>query len=405
MAPKKKNSVAIRKNTPLVDKHKIFFGLDQLELAHDHSKIQFDFEPNIDMDNSAVGYSFLSVNGELMKFSYSRIKAKGYPLGFKFETILNDEIIPCFALFYGGKAGCTNSKNKLTIYSTFFVVEQNGWFPPGTIKNTLRENFEIMLGSIRRMDISFDTTEELPKIIKRFDKNIKFHSQIGDDAKYVGYFQTYYTSGVQNSTNRTRQVRIYDKILDSFKKGKSFLFPHIKGKQEVRRIELELRPAYCERLLHHPFDILDNLDNIVWKLFEKNMAKYSLYYSNVDVSWLLPYAKRGESPLRQIFMETGQIPEDYMARVNGYMLSIHKNCGYKGMFQLFLGTNFDKARYIFTWIGSKRIVPTERDPLEVLTWFIQYLSEDLQIPAWRVWKTLEKYKTKPNFRKNTAELE
>jgi len=47
-------------------------------------------------------------------------------------------------------------------------------------------------------------------------------------------------------------------------------------------------------------------------------------------------------------METGQIPEDYMARVNGYMLSIHKNCGYKGMFQLFLGTNFDKARYIST---------------------------------------------------------
>ena len=127
----------------------------------------------------------ISVNGDLMKFNYSKISAKGYPLGYKFTTILRDEIIPCFALFYGGKSGVTTSSDKLTIYSTFFVVEQNGWFPSGTIKNVLRENFDIQIGSIRRMDISFDTTEELPNIIKRFDKNIKFHSQIGDDAKYA----------------------------------------------------------------------------------------------------------------------------------------------------------------------------------------------------------------------------
>jgi len=75
-----------------------------MELAHDHRRVKFEFEPNIDMDNSADGWTEILVNGEPRKFNYSRISAKGYPVGYKFSTILRDEIIPCFALFYGGKS-------------------------------------------------------------------------------------------------------------------------------------------------------------------------------------------------------------------------------------------------------------------------------------------------------------
>jgi len=247
------------------------------------------------------------------------------------------------------------------------------------------------------MDISYDTTEELPKLIKRFDKNVKFHSQIGDDAKYQGYFQTYYTSSVQNSTNRTRQVRIYDKILDSFKKKKSFLFPHLKGKEEVRRIELELRPDYCKRIVMHPFDILDNFDNVLSNIFQKNMSKYSTYYSNVVIAGLKPYDLAGDSMLKEIFMQTGQIPKDYMSRVNGYMSSVFENCGYRGLYQVTLGVTFEHAWVTDMQVRQKRMIPTERDPLAVLDGFIRYLSDDLGIPPWRVWKTLEKHKASPKF--------
>jgi hypothetical protein len=47
--------------------------------------------------------------------------------------------------------------------------------------------------------------------------------------------------------NRHYLIRIYDKVLDTWKKHKAFLYPHLENNNDVRRIELELRPEQAKR--------------------------------------------------------------------------------------------------------------------------------------------------------------
>jgi hypothetical protein len=62
-------------------------------------------------------------------------------------------------------------------------------------------------------------------------------------------------------------------VLDTFKKQKSFLYPHLKHNVDVRRIELELRPIECQRYLYSITDFLENKDSIIQKIFINYLNK------------------------------------------------------------------------------------------------------------------------------------
>ena len=82
-----------------------------------------------------------------------------------------------------------------------------------------------MFKELRKLDKLFDnkeiTKEEYDSLYKKATKNKPF-GIIWVDTKHPEFFQTYYLWEVQNK-NRNSLIRIYDKVLDTWKKKKGFL--------------------------------------------------------------------------------------------------------------------------------------------------------------------------------------
>lgn len=160
-----------------------------------------------------------------------------------------------------------------------------------------------------------------------FDKVGQWHSAIGKDRKHEGFAQTYYSNELQNSKNRNRLFRVYDKILDSFRKGKTWLFPHLSGQADVRRVELELRPDYCQRLCNpygadtslpyvkHVLDLVDD-HSVLEAVFKSNLADYCS--APLGKVYLKPYVQ-ADARLDDAFLQLGHLPNLYVSRASGYL--------------------------------------------------------------------------------------
>lgn len=175
-----------------------------------------------------------------------------------------------------------------------------------------------------RLDVCVDLSAPLPEVLAAFDKVPQFHSVIGKDKKHQGYAQTYYTDEVQNGLNRSRLVRVYDKMLDSFRKGKTWLFPHLADAPEVRRVELELRPEFCARLGRSPLDLVSD-DELLRRVFNSSLADYSTHALK---SVPLAKCRRYSTDLRRDFCALGRLPSRYLAQALGYVRKIREASGY-----------------------------------------------------------------------------
>lgn len=368
-----------------------FFGLDFLEIVYPREYLKFRLTP-IDQDNTSFAYHEFTIDGQSFTCKYDKFSPQGYDHGFKFVTVYDGKVVDCFALLMGKKESKITSRDKLVLYSGFFVLGSNGYFR-FSIADFLRKYFPFLIASsmLTRLDIALDLDMALPKIIKYFDKSTKFHSTIGDDKKHEWFFQTYYTNNIQSTKNRTRQIRIYDKILDSFVKQKSFLFPHITGAKELRRIEVEIRELYAKRIPYTVFDILDNIDNCIVKLFQDNMATYSSYFSKWGI-FLLGYNVK-DCQLRKNYIDAWQIPPDYNVRFQGYLRKVLSETGYDGLFQILVDvyTSEQSSKPVRVF-GRGVHIPCKRDPLLILDNYVRYLLEKQLVPSRKVWRVLKNFR-------------
>lgn len=311
-----------------------YFGIDHLEF--EFVKPLFEFNKSIDFDNSNFAYVDLEINGEICHFEYRSFQPQGFWLSYQFSLSVHDRPVPCFAIMYGTTVGSITSKSKIVIYSWFFVITQNGMVS-FSIREFLSNYFQPQtFYRIKRLDIALDLALPLPEIKAYFDKIEKFHAWIWIDKTYPDCHQTYYTNDTQRTRNRYKLVRIYDKILDSFSKKKTWLFPHLHTSEEIRRVELELRVKACEPLKYQLFDLLEEDWVKLWNLFRSHMTSYSTFFHKHDDLQNL-HAVRYSLDSREIkdyFLKHHHLPTDYVKVFLGYARKIVDAIGEKEFLQL-----------------------------------------------------------------------
>jgi hypothetical protein len=167
----------------------------------------------------------------------------------------------------------------------------------------------------------------------------------------------------------------------------------------MRRVELELRELTTKRIPCHVYNILDNIDNEIVKLFRSQMATYSTLFDKSDFQ-LTAYNVEESRDIREYYLRHNQIPPDYNIRFQGYLRRILSETGYDGFFQILLDVYQEReVQPSIAYKSGKKVLVKEvkvlskRDPLEILRRFIVFLLEKQGVPSWKLWKLLSGFRS------------
>lgn len=342
----------------------IFFWLDEFEVyLNDYISIvcdkwrQHNFKW-IDEDNSADYYLKLYWK----TFSVSLTHPKGFWKAYQFRTVVEWVSVSLFMIRY--PSNFPEWKISLVIYSSFFVLQD---LLDINISLFIQDKFKVSpYGSMRRFDIALDTTIPVKTLKNQYFSNTEFSAQIWKDTKHKFFHQTYYIWNIQTSTNRKYLFRIYDKVLDTWKKNKWFLYSHLRENPEVRRIELEMRSHEAARQEYSYIDILENRNWCVEKIFFHYLNKNW----DLDIPVHIPLKSYKFTPfdLKTDFLATWIIPERYLAQVRWYNRKVLENCWNKWLFQVLCSS----IKYAPDWTIKQISI---HDELERLSDYVSYMKE------------------------------
>lgn len=318
----------------MLHKKALFWGIDHIELYlktfdkfYDDHEVWHDFK-GLDDDNSSQYYIFLFWK----TCSVTKTFPKGFAYAFQFSVSIDDRPVQLFMIRFPNK---NEHRPSIVIYSSFFILEK---YLEVSISYFLQQNF--FVDTIRRLDIALDVSIQIETLLKKYFKNTRFTSQIGLDRKSIGFHQTYYIWEIQSDKNRKYIIRIYDKLLDTWKKNKGFLYSHLKNSPDVRRIELELRPHECERLPFTYQEILENKNNAIQRIFSDFLNKHWSIHLPSGIS-LIPY-HYDPYDLKAAYDQTGFIPKRYLASARWYFRKIIENTGFRWLAQTLASVEFSE---------------------------------------------------------------
>ena len=322
-----------------VDKKKLPIYLDEMEILFKERDIFKIDVVNINTSNTErANYIYTNEDGEYEKYTYIKFCIAGYDDGFLFQYTYEGETVNAFSVLFWKKKGSVTTENKITFYGSF-LHEKGRTYILELIEDFFKtENF---LG-LRRFDVACDVPESKKNIIQSFKRKPK--TELNYDAKKQEH-ETYY---FWNRQNRTRLIRVYDKVLDTFKKWKWHLY-NFTEHDNVTRIEVEFWKtaidAMNENETYVSYDILLRSDLVLKNLFLQSVINSIWYFEEVDFNkYEFSYPRRHKKDLKEYYMKHKQLPEWY--RKNGFWL-------------------FQKIRKA---IGFK--------------WFFEYLFEDIELEKW-----------------------
>jgi len=343
-----------------IQKQKLFWGLDHLELyLEDFSFLIDDHGNEIDFESQFIEDDKWAFYIELYSrlFSVNKFYPKWYSHWYQFTLSISDIPVTLFAINYPLKR---EHRKSLVIHSAFFITQDHTWIP---ILQFVKDNF--LIDSIRRLDIALDLPIPILDLLMKYFQKVHFHSQIWKDPKAEWFHQTYYIWQLQSDINSKYLIRIYDKLLDTWKKGKWFLYPHLRNNSDVRRIELELRRDECQRLQYTYQDILTNYDNCIQQVFSHYINKHWSIQLPSNIP-LTPY-QYNEFDLSTAYNDLWYIPQRYLSSVRWYLKKVITNTWYRWLSQV-----LSTCEYDYQW---KIIKMNQYEQLKFLDSYILYLKE------------------------------
>ncbi len=320
----------------------IFFWLDHLEFTikdYQESPSLYDYNTqewpcfNIDWDNS----DWWHMSFAWIHWTYHRFSPPWYSDWLRFSASFEWRSVSLFAIlkWKENRGIWQRSKDKVVFYSTFFVLEKSDKLD-FSIKEFYEAFFTDDKTDLHRLDIAIDLPYDIKKIKSQLLKDVNFFSEIWNDKKHPEFSQTYYINNPQSNSNRKFLFRVYDKILDTWKKQKWFLYPHLIHNHDVRRIELELRPEECKRITDFSIsDILENRNKPIQRIFTKYFNRYTeheLHYKDIE----LKKYTNVKFDLKSYYLQHWHIPKDYLSRSHWYLKTIQNNTWYVWLFDTVL---------------------------------------------------------------------
>lgn len=249
-------------------------SLDHLEVFFWWNNIFRDIEIEktlfkINDTNTSAWYIDYTLNDKNLRFKYSLVTPTWYLQGFKFETVFEWEIIDLFHVSFWDSSWTIKTRNKITFYSSFLV---SYW--PDFIFDFIQDFFiDEYIDWLRRFDIALDLPENKQNLIKTFKKIPS--SEIGWNREEKERETIYFW----NRKNKTTLVRIYDKIKDTLKKWKSFLYDFWDA-ENVTRVEIEFWLNFI-KWVNREIEILK-----YWSLLLDSKTLRDVFFSRInDYLW------------------------------------------------------------------------------------------------------------------------
>lgn len=295
----------------MYNKSTVNLSLDHLEILFSYMPVRkesgFVFKIN-ESNTSNAFYNYKTEDGVLFEFKYSIVTPKNYDKWVTFTFVYKNKPIDAFNIAFWSKTWAIKTSNKITFYSSFIYImwKENLY---SFIENVFNVNSFIW---IRRFDIAVDIPENKKNLIESFTKvpntTINFNKEHNE-------YETYY---FWDRKNRTILVRIYDKVIDTFKKKKEFLYDYLET-DNITRVELEFWKNEIDSFNETYPDMINyrNLlldTKLLSDLFYSNIQKHLTYfqskeYQKYDFTYLRN--KKDEDELKDYYLKYNQLPKWY----------------------------------------------------------------------------------------------
>lgn len=269
----------------------ININIDYLTFSFD----TFEFLKN-DIKNLTI---WLSANSDFADFKYSfnnleyninikTIKIYWYTRFFDFSIIAeNEKSITLFQIYFWWFKWNISTRSKLEIKGSFFQL-----FWKDEVFNFLLDKFNInKIDKILRFDIAVDIPENKKNLEKTFIDTPT--SQLNYN-KLKQEFETIYF-WFRGDTKYI--LRIYDKILDSVKKNKIFMYD-FKDYKDLTRLELEFGEKEIDAInninknkinIYSLFDSIELIKNLFLSYISKHISFFSLLeYQKYNIKYTQP---------------------------------------------------------------------------------------------------------------------
>lgn len=288
-------------------------SLDHLEIYLKTDKFfkNFNLLKEINETNTNLAYyDYVWEDWEVIEFKYSINTPANYSKGYTFSTLVNNKIIDAFNVALAKKEW-VRSNHKLTIYASFIVAYWTEF-----IYKFLNDFFDTAnFDRLKRFDIALD----LPETKENFLNSLKIKptSQLEWDEEKKE-FETIYFG---RRRNRTFMLRVYDKIKDTLKKWKSFLYDFWDA-TDVTRLEFEFWSQFCkktnttdETALTYETLLLDK--QVLRDLFFSKINKISSYF--FDEQFYKNYVMKNPEPsvknLKDFYLNYNALPKNQITRI------------------------------------------------------------------------------------------
>ena len=288
-------------------KIKMAIVLDELEIIFnwdDIFKVTIENINDSNTERASLIYSDRET-GEYEKYTYMKHNIWGYESGYIFQYTYEGEVINAFSVLFWRKKGTVTTDNKITFYGSFLHEKWRDY-----IYNLIEHFFNTWnFEGLRRFDIACDIPESKKNIIESFKRKPK--TELNYDAKKQEH-ETYY---FWNRKNRTRLIRIYDKVLDTFKKWKWNLY-NFTEKDNVTRIEVEFWKtaidAMNENETYITYEFLLKNNILLKDLFLQSVIKSIGYFEEISYhDHEFSYPRRHTKNIKEHFMKFSQLPDWY----------------------------------------------------------------------------------------------
>lgn len=280
--------------------------LDNLEIFFQTYEIlipELLFNYNINESNT----SFWHITYKNIDFQYSVVTFKNYDKGFTFNFIYKEKIVSAFNINFWNNQKQIKVKNKLTIYASFLMIFWNDFILELIETIFITKNFLWL----RRFDIACDIPETKQNLIKHFlqkpTTNLNFNREKQE-------YETYY---FWSRKNDRILIRIYDKILDTFKKKKQFLY-NFNWIDNLTRFEIEFWVNEINSINNNPnlkdkitYKTLLQDNKILRDLFFSRAIKYNSFFNSIDFknNYQILHYKPLILDFNDYYLETNKIPK------------------------------------------------------------------------------------------------
>lgn len=279
-------------------------NLDHLEIFfnwNDIIKKKYNFQKNINESNTSSGY--LHYND--LEFQYKIVTPQNYKIWFTFSFIYKWHIIDAFNISFWDNEREIKTRSKITFYASFMVVYGNDFILELIKEIFIYDNLE----ELRRFDIACDIPEKKENLIKHFKWKPTTELNFDKDNKE---YETYY---FWSRKWKKILIRIYNKILDTFKKQKQFLYDFRKT-DNLTRFEIEFWSTEIKNINNELKNKQLNFKSILsdkkmlLDLFYSRAIKYNTFFSDKAFSdYKIKYIPPKINDLNEYYLDNKKLPK------------------------------------------------------------------------------------------------